>query len=133
MTPEGAGLFAEGFEEVEEPSRTYRMDIGGQAVRGKTDGLAAMEQAVYKILNTERYQHLIYSWDYGVELSGLFGEPASYVRPELERRVTEALLQDSRVESVDGFEFEISGGTVKAMFTVHTAFGSMGAEKEVTV
>ena len=75
------------------------------------------------MLNTERYQYLIYSWDYGVELLDLFGEPISYVCPELERRITEALLQDDRIEEVDGFEFEVSGGTVKASFTVHTVFG----------
>ena len=133
MIPEGASFFREDFEVGEEPSRNYRMDIGGQAVRGKVDGLAAMEQAIFKILSTERYQYLIYSWDYGVELSDLFGEPVSYVCPELERRIAEALLQDDRVEGVDGFEFEISGGMVKAMFTLHTVFGSMEAGKEVAV
>ncbi|MFQ8776837.1 MAG: DUF2634 domain-containing protein [Roseburia sp.] len=27
-----------------------------------------MKQAIYNILNTERYQYIIFSWDYGVEL-----------------------------------------------------------------
>ena len=49
----------------------------------------------------------MYSWDYGVELADLFGEPVSYVCPELERRITEALLQDGRIEGVDGFSFRL--------------------------
>lgn len=95
--------------------------------------MEAVKQAVFKMLNTERYQYLIYSWDYGVELLDLFGEPISYVCPELERRITETLLQDDRIEEVDGFEFEVSKGTVKANFTVHTVFGDIQAEKEVEI
>lgn len=133
MLPEGAELFEDDFEIEEEPSKNYRMDQKGLRVRGKVDGLEAVKQAVFKILNTERYQYLIYSWDYGVELLDLFGEPISYVCPELERRITEALLQDDRIEEVDGFEFEASKGAVKASFTVHTVFGDMQAEKEVEI
>ncbi len=133
MIPAGTEFLEEDFEVEEESSKTYRMDKGNQAVCGKIDGLEAMEQVIFKILNTERYQYLIYSWDYGIELLDLFGEPLSYVCPELERRVTEALLQDSRVEGADGFEFEASGNMVKAMFTVHTIFGGIQAEKELEI
>ena len=133
MLPEGAELFEDDIEIEEEPSRNYRMNQKEFRVRGKVDGLEAVKQAVFKMLNTERYQYLIYSWDYGVELLDLFGESISYVCPELERRITEALLQDDRIEEVDGFEFEVSGGTVKASFTVHTVFGDMQAQKEVEI
>lgn len=133
MLPEGAELFEDDFEIEEEPSKNYRMDQKGLRVRGKVDGLEAVKQAVFKMLNTERYQYLIYSWDYGVELLDLFGEPISYVCPELERRITETLLQDDRIEEVDGFEFEVYKGTVKANFTVHTVFGDIQAEKEVEI
>lgn len=133
MIPAGTDFLEEDFEIEEEPSRNYRMDKGKQAVRGKVDGLEAVEQAVFKILNTERYQYLIYSWDYGIELLDLFGEPLSYVCPELERRIMEALLQDDRIENVDGFDFEASGNTVKAMFTVHTVFGDIQTEKELDI
>ena len=68
MMPAETYFLEEDFEIEEEPSRSYRMDKGKQAVRGKVDSLEAMEQAVFKILNTERYQYLIYSWDYGIEL-----------------------------------------------------------------
>lgn len=61
------------------------------------DGREAMEQVIYKILNTERYRYVVYSWNYGIELMDLFGMPADYVCPVLEKRISEALLQDDRI------------------------------------
>ena len=112
MIPAEMEFLEEDFQIEQETSKNYRMDREKKVVRGKIDNQEAVEQAIFKILNTERYQYLIYSWDYGIELLDLFGEPLSYVCPELERRITEALLQDDRVESVDGFDFETSGHMV---------------------
>lgn len=66
-----------------------------------------MKQTIYCILNTERFEHLIYSWNYGIELKNLIGESSTYVVPELQRVITEALLQDDRIEEVNNFNFEI--------------------------
>ena len=119
--------------EVEtQPSKNYKMHLERDIVNGFCDGLEAMQQVIYKILNTERYQHIIYSWNYGIELLDLYGEPITYVCPELERRITEALVQDNRIESVDNFDFDVSEKrTVKATFTVHTIFGNVESEKVV--
>ena len=74
----------------------------------------------------------MYSWNYGVELLDLYGEPVSYVCPELERRITEALTWDKRIKSVDNFEFDISEkGEIRVSFIVHTIFGNIDAEKVV--
>lgn len=133
MIPSVSGFLDQEFEVEEEPSKNYRMDIYGETICGKIDGLEAMKQVIYKILNTERYQHIIYSWNYGVELEDLYGEPSSYVCPELERRITEALVQDDRIKSVDEFAFEIDRHAVTVSFTVHTVFGDIQTEKEVDV
>lgn len=120
--------------EVEtEPSKNYKMHIQDDVINGVCDGPDAMMQVIYKILNTERYQYSIYSWDYGIELSDLMGEPVSYVCAELERRITEALTQDDRIESVDSFEFDINKKhEVVCTFVVHTIFGDMDIEQGVT-
>lgn len=111
------------LEVKNEPSKSYKMDIDPEIINGSVDELAAVKQAVYKILNTERYLYPVYSWDYGVELDDLLGEPADYVCAELERRITEALTQDDRIESVDGFEFDLSEKkTVKASFSVRSIY-----------
>ena len=96
MIPGNATLLNLPIEFVEQPSKTYKMNLyTGERVQGYTDGLEAIKQAVYKILNTERYSYIIYSWNYGIELKDLFGQAMSYVCPELERRVTEAPTQDT--------------------------------------
>ena len=56
-----------------------------------------------------------------------------YVMVEAERRITEALMQDDRIESVDNFEFEVHKKTLLAAFTVHTKYGNAKIEKEVDV
>ena len=115
-------------------SRDYKLRINQNTISGYCDGLEAMTQVVYKILNTERYQYIIYSWNYGVELKDLFGEPISYVCPELQRRIDEALIQDDRITSVSDFEFDTSTKrTVKVRFTVNTIYGDIQAEKAVNI
>lgn len=114
------------------PSLNYQMNIDDETIINKCDEIEAMKQVIYKILNTERYQYLIYSWNYGIELADLFGEPVYYVVPELERRITEALMQDERIESVTDFEFDTSKrGTVVCTFTTNTIFGEVDAERTV--
>lgn len=85
---------------------------------GSCDGLEAIKQAVYLILNVERYRYVIYSSNYGVEFDDLLGKPVPYVLPELKRRIEEALTQDDRITSVDGFEFE----TKKIQCIVHLQY-----------
>lgn len=132
MIPSTNNILSYDLEMETEPSVTYKMNIKQDIINGTVDELEAMKQVIYKILNTERYQYIIYSWNYGIELMDLFGMPVIYVIPELERRITEALIQDERIESVDDFEFDSSEKrTVKASFTVHTIFGDVQTEKVV--
>ena len=88
----------------------------------------------YCILNTERYDYLIYSWNYGVEIKNLIGEHLTYVIPELERVIEEALLQDDRIEEVNNFNFEIvSKNELLVTFEVVTIEGIIDVEKVVSV
>ena len=122
------------IEVGEQPTLTHKMDREKEYIKGKTDEIEAMKQAVYKILMTERYGSIIYSGNYGIELADLFGQPVSYVCPELERRIIEALLWDNRIESVDNFEFDLSKkGVVSVRFTVQTIFGDFETERSVNI
>lgn len=121
-------------EIVTEPSKNYKMFILDERINGYSDELEAMKQVVYKILNTERYQYLIYSWDYGIELKDLFGEPVDYACAELERRITEALTQDDRIDDVTDFVFDTSKkGVVRVAFKVVTIFGNFDTQTEVKI
>ena len=116
------------------PSKTYKMDMTGKTISGYTDGAESMTQAIYKILNTERYSFIAYSWNYGLYTADLFGMDYEYVCAELERRIEEALLADDRVTSVEDFSFELQGKSkVLCQFTVNTSFGTIDAEKVVEI
>lgn len=132
MIPSTTAFLEQEFEITEQPTHTYKMNLENNVIRGYTDNIEAMKQAIFKILSTERYQYEMYSWNYGIELLDLYGEPVSYVCPELERRITEALMWDDRIKSVDNFEFNISKmGVIQVNFTVHTIFGDVQSEKVV--
>lgn len=117
------------------PNKTYRMNIEQDKVEGTiTNNIEAVEQAVYKILNTERYKHIIYSWRYGVELADLFGKPIPYVLPEIPRRIKEALVQDDRINDVTDFDLSYEkDGSVLAKFRVISIYGDIQAEKAVKI
>lgn len=132
MIPSTNTILSTNLEVVTQPSKNYKMHLESNIVSGFCDDLEAMQQVIYKILNTERYQCIIYSWNYGIELIDLYGEPLTYVCPEIQRRITEALVQDDRIESVDNFIFDTSEKrVVKVRFTVHTTFGNVESEKVV--
>ncbi|MBQ9837943.1 MAG: DUF2634 domain-containing protein [Oscillospiraceae bacterium] len=132
MIPSTTAFLEQDFELERQPTYTYKMNLESNLIRGYTDGLEAMKQAIFKILSTERYQYIMYSWNYGIETLDLYGEPVSYVCPELERRISEALLWDERITSVTDFEFNISKKrVVHVTFIAHTIFGDVQAEREV--
>lgn len=132
MLPSANDLLTTSLEIETESSKNYKMKIEQNLISGYVDELEAMKQVVYKILNTERYEYLIYSWNYGIELADLIGEPTSYVCAELERRITEALIQDDRIEAIDNFEYDYSKkGIVNVTFVVHTIYGDFVTEKVV--
>lgn len=116
------------------PTKTYKMELDKDRISGHAYEQEAMKQAIYKIIRTERYKYIIYSWNYGIELEDLFGMPVSYCVPEIERRVTEALLQDIRINEVNNFEFDTSKkGIVLTKFTAYTVFGNIEIAEEVSI
>ena len=127
------------IEETVYYDKTYRIveDSKGEEypsrINGYAETLEAVKQAIYLILSTERYQYLIYSWDYGIELIDLYGKPMSYVMSELPRRIEEALTMDDRIESVTDFEFEKNGKKLHTTFTVVTTVGNIESELEVEI
>lgn len=133
MIPSSNSLLTTTLEVETQPSKNYKMYTTQETISGTWTDLAAMEQVIFKILNTERYLYPIYSHNYGVELMDLLGEPLTYVYPEVERRITEALTQDDRITAVGNFVFDTSQKrTLAVSFTVATIFGAVETETEVS-
>lgn len=130
-TGENLDLIA--FVMGEQPGYTHRLDIDRNRVMGMTDEKEALLQAIYLILNVERYAFPIYSRRYGSELLDLIGKPQDYAMSEIKRRITEALTQDDRITGVDDWTFETDRKSVLARFTVYTIYGEVTASKEVEI
>ena len=132
MTPDTDDILLNNIEQMpEQINKTYNLNIEKNIISGLCDGIEAMKQTIYCILNTERFENLIYSWNYGIELKYLIGESKTFVIPELERVISEALLQDSRILEVNNFTFETKGNIITVRFNVITSVGEVEIEKVV--
>lgn len=119
------------FAEFKMPGYTHKLIIEQNRIKGMTDKADALLQAVYLILNTERYKYSIYSYRYGAELADLIGQPKDYAMSEAKRRIYEALIQDDRITDVDSWEFSVGKKWVTMSFVVHSIYGEIEVEKEI--
>ena len=135
MIPDIA-ILRENLNEFEYGNETYKiqlLDEGVDYIKGKVDDLDSVKQAIYLILNTERYNYNIYSWNYGVELVDLIGQPLPYVTVILPKRIEDALLQDDRIKGVQDFTFKRDKNKLYTTFTVVTTLGDIPSELEVII
>lgn len=112
-----------------ETAKTYK--LSDTSIQGFTDNIDALQQAIYKVLDTERYEYAIYSSDYGIDIESLIGKDIEYVRIELKRRIQDCLLADERIVRVDNFTFSSSGDELICSFTVTSSYGELLITKEV--
>lgn len=131
MIPIGGAI--QDAAETQQTSRTYGIDFTKGKAVGVTDGLEAVRQAVYKILRTDRFAHLIYDANYGSEISSLQGRSQGYVRSEIERRIREALLQDDRIAEITDMQITVTGDEALATFTVVSIYGDFREEATTIV
>jgi Protein of unknown function (DUF2634). len=110
-------------------AKTYK--IKDNKIVGFCDGKEALKQTIYFILSTERYNYLIYSNSYGSELNLISELDRDIAKSELKRRISEAILQDDRVNNVTNFEFSYEKDSVLIKFTVFSIYGDIKIEKEV--
>lgn len=113
-------------------TRTYKIDLEAGRVAGFADETEAMKQAILKILLTERFDFLIYSWNYGIELNAVVGKSYQVFSSEIKRVIREALLADSRITDVTDVSVEqIDKRTARVSFTAETIFGEIPVERTV--
>lgn len=115
------------------PSYTYNINRNTNRISGYIDNKDAIVQAIYLILQTERYESVIYNWYYGAELDDLIGKNRNYVTSELRRMIREALLEDDRISEVTSFSFNFKDDSVLVQFLVQTIIGGIQMEWEVNI
>lgn len=99
----------------------------GKLTGKKVFGKDAIKVWIYKAIKTSRYKHLIYTWDYGVEVEDLISKSfdRDFIESELQRYIKEALLVNSFITDVNNFSMEFSGTLLICNFTVVTDFGEV--------
>ncbi len=131
--PVGGIDISNGVRFEQQPSKTWLIDTAAKRIRGETEGLAAVRQAVEIILNVERFRWQIYRPYSGMQWDGLLGRDPGYVASELQRRIRDALMMDDRVRGISGFTYSVDGDILTASLTVNTVYGDTQTTVEVTV
>lgn len=117
----------------DQPSLTWIADPVTHRLRGRGDNYEAVRQAVEVIVNVERFHWQIYSPNFGTDFTGLLGNEPGFVASELQRRLSDAFLPDSRILGISDFAYEFENGVLTAAVTVNTVFGSVKASVEVSL
>ena len=127
------GQNVEVVEQKDQTSRTYKIDFSAKRVGGYVDEIDAMKQAIMKILQSERFLYLIYSWNYGIEMRAIVGKSYQVIASEIKRILREALLEDRRITDVYDVSYkQIDKRTLSVEFTASTVFGEVNIETEVS-
>lgn len=115
----------------DQPSLTWIADPVTHRLRGRGDNYEAVRQAVEVIVSVERFHWQIYSPNFGTDFTGLLGNEPGFVASELQRRLSDAFLPDSRLLGISDFAYEFENGVLTAAVTVNTVFGPVKASVEV--
>lgn len=100
-------------------------------IAGMVDGVRALKQSIYLMLNIEAEQYIIYPYTYGLKTIDLIGKPVRYVMAVIPKRITETLLRDDRITNVSDFEFDVAGNKLAVKFVVHSIYGDVEGETVV--
>lgn len=113
------------------PSKTF--GIAGDRLTEYIDNIEAVKQAILIILDINRFEYPILSWNFGNEMRRIIGEPMEYAMIKTEQYIKEALTQDDRIKDVVDFEFEVARHKLLANYRVVTVFGDFNNETEVNI
>jgi hypothetical protein len=110
---------------------TFGIDFINNRISSMIDGEQAMVQAIGIMLNVARYQWLIYSPNFGSELSSVLGNGSLVVEALLPNLIQEALSVDDRVLGVSNYTFAVNGDSILVTFTVSTIYGNINQSVQV--
>lgn len=115
------------------PSKAFFIDFEKKKLIGMVDEKKAIEQSIYLTLKTGRYNHLIFSWNYGEEINNLIGKPKDLARVELPRLLNECLLIDDRISSLENIVITDIEEGLHVTFTAVTIHGHIPIESKVKI
>lgn len=112
-------------------AKTFKVDPDSGRIRGLVDELDSVKQTVRIMLSVPRFQHEIYSRNFGHDLQDLIGKPLDYVLGDVRRMIREALFIDERIIGVDDFVINKQGENLQVKFKVTSIYGDFFEERSV--
>lgn len=123
----------EEFDEKWKNTKTYKIDFEKNKIIGMVDGKEAIAQAIYKALNTIRYDFEIYNWNYGCEIVNIIGQSSKDMEALAEKYIEEAVMVDKRVMGIKNFKAERKKNILEIYFVAETTHGDVEIESEVNI
>lgn len=114
--------------------KEYGIDFTTGQLTGKiVEGLEAIKVWIWLCMHTERFRHAIYSADYGTSLEQYIGHMLSeeYINTDCESEITDALLINEYIESIEDFEAVRNSDSLNISFRVVTKFGNIEVDENV--
>lgn len=110
------------------------VNVNSDRIVGYADGLEAVKQSIFHILNVERYAYIIYNNNYGVELEQYIGADINYIEATIENTLKEALTYDLRIKDVKVQSVtQITHDIVLVNFICYTIYGDLVMEVNINV
>ncbi|MCC0682753.1 DUF2634 domain-containing protein [Clostridioides sp. ES-S-0005-03] len=90
----------------------------------------AIKVWIYKTIKTDKYVHLIYTWDYGTDIKNLIGQKYTkgLTESEAKRYIQEALLINPYILEVNVTNTEFKDDNLSINLNIKTIYG----EEEIT-
>jgi len=104
---------------------------------GKVEELTGVESLkvwILKLIKTEKFKFKIYETgandEYGITLMDLIhsDSPYFFIKSEIQREITEGLLKNTEILSVEDFIFTREKRTLTVAFTVNSIYGVVESE-----
>lgn len=105
----------------------------GQLTGKIVEGIEAIKVWIWLCLHTERFRHAIYSADYGTSFEQYIGHVLSdeYINTDCESEISDALLINEYIESIEDFEAVRNSDSLNISFRVVTKFGNIEVDENV--
>ena len=114
--------------------KEYGINFQTGQITGKiVEGIEAIKVWIWLCLHTERFRHAIYSADYGTSFEQYIGHVLSdeYINTDCESEISDALLINEYIESIEDFEAIKDGEHLRVSFRVVTKFGNIEVDENV--
>lgn len=102
--------------------RTFFIDYKNNVINGMCDGKDSLKQSIMLRLSTIKYDNDIFFTKYGSEINLLMGKSTDEIIVLAPEIITECLLADDRIISVENFDFYIESGFIYISFLVASVY-----------